>query len=186
MQSSIVLMIIGSDEPGLVEKLSRTIEQHDGNWVESRMTRLAGQFAGVLRVRVPQAQRDALTHAVAELEDQGLRVHVREAEDEAEASPTAAESGLLHLEMIGPDQPGLVHEISEALARREVNVHDLHTECFSAPMSGEPLFRAVADLAVPPRTSEDQLRAVVEEVGSAHALDVTLGHPEDDAVGVDA
>ena len=45
---------------GLVEALSQVVAQHDGNWLESRMARLGGQFAGILRVGVPDAQAVAM------------------------------------------------------------------------------------------------------------------------------
>ena len=46
MKISMVMTLIGKDRPGLVESLSRTVEEHGGNWEESRMAHLAGQFAG--------------------------------------------------------------------------------------------------------------------------------------------
>ena len=51
----LVLTLIGADRPGLVESLAKRVAAHRGNWVESRMAHLAGQFAGILRVEVPAA-----------------------------------------------------------------------------------------------------------------------------------
>ena len=52
MQTSLVLTVIGPDRPGIVEQLSDQVLAVGGNWEESRMTRLAGKFAGLLRVSV--------------------------------------------------------------------------------------------------------------------------------------
>ncbi|NCF90353.1 MAG: glycine cleavage system protein R, partial [Verrucomicrobiaceae bacterium] len=49
---SVILTVIGADKPGLVERLATIVADHHGNWLESRMARLAGQFAGILQVEV--------------------------------------------------------------------------------------------------------------------------------------
>ncbi|MFQ5349742.1 MAG: ACT domain-containing protein, partial [Thermoanaerobaculia bacterium] len=42
MQQTLVMTLIGRDRPGLVEALAAIIEEHGGNWEESRMVQLAG------------------------------------------------------------------------------------------------------------------------------------------------
>ena len=49
---SLVMTVIAPDRPGLVEALAATVASHQGNWVESRMAHLAGQFAGILHIEV--------------------------------------------------------------------------------------------------------------------------------------
>ena len=80
MSVSLVLTLIGEDKPGLVELLSQTVADHDGNWLESRMSRMAGRFAGILRAKVPDARAEALITALAALEAHGLRVDFARAE----------------------------------------------------------------------------------------------------------
>ena len=52
--TDLVLTLIGSDRPGLVEAVAEVIAGHGGNWLESRMAHLAGKFAGILRVEIPE------------------------------------------------------------------------------------------------------------------------------------
>ena len=73
---SLVVTVIGKDRPGLVELVSAVVEEHGGDWVESRMSRLAGEFAGILRVSVPAARADALSEGLEGLRSDGLRVVV--------------------------------------------------------------------------------------------------------------
>lgn len=56
----LVLTVIATDHPGLVERIAQCIASHGGNWLESRMSRMAGQFAGILRVAVPAEGYDEL------------------------------------------------------------------------------------------------------------------------------
>jgi glycine cleavage system regulatory protein len=169
MPTSLVVTVIGEDKPGLVEALSSTVAAHDGNWLESRMSHMAGKFAGIVRVEVPEASLDALVEALGGLDSAGLRVI-------AEPSPggTAPASGAFTLDLVGADQPGIVSEIARALSARGVNVEELATECTSAPMSGDPLFKATAVLRLPAGTSIDDLRRDLEELASSLMVDLSL------------
>ena len=76
MATSLVVTFVGPDRPGLVELLSKTIAAHGGNWLDSRMCALSGQFAGIVLARVPEADAAALRRALSELEGAGLKVLV--------------------------------------------------------------------------------------------------------------
>lgn len=65
MATYLVLTAIGDDRPGLVEQLALVVARNSGNWLESSMSQLAGKFAGILRVSVPDENVEKL---VSELE----------------------------------------------------------------------------------------------------------------------
>ena len=163
--ASLVLTLIGADRPGLVEALSQTIARCDGNWLDSRMARLAGKFAGILRVEVGEDRAAELTRELEQLTARGLRVIIEPSDD---AAPATSDQRTVHLELVGQDRPGIVREISQALAQRAVNVEELSSGCSSAPMSGERLFRASARLRVPNGLALHELRASLEQL--AHDL----------------
>jgi glycine cleavage system regulatory protein len=167
---SLVVTVIGKDRPGLVELVSAVVEEHGGDWVESRMSRLAGEFAGILRVSVPAAQADTLSKALEGLRSEGLRVVVERGIEE-----TVEEGHLIVLELIGSDRPGIVHKISEALAARGVNVEELNTECDGAPWSGDTLFKAMARLRAPRALDLDQLRESLEAIAGDLMVDISIG-----------
>lgn len=169
MSSTLVLTVIGSDRPGLVEALSDTVARHGGNWLESRMAHMAGKFAGILRVSVPPTEADALRAALTSLASTGLAVVV-ESGDLAAPEPAHR----MRLELLGADHPGIVREIARALAERGINVEELDTESVSAPMSGEPLFRATAELQAPASLSIEELRTKLEELAQDLMVDITL------------
>jgi glycine cleavage system regulatory protein len=170
VQTLLILTVIGADRPGIVESLSRIVNEHGGNWEASRMARLAGRFAGILEVSVPRERAAKLAGALTAMSAQGLKVVAEESE------PTAvAEARLLKLELVGNDRPGIIREISRALASRGVNVEELSTECENAPMTGGNLFRLTAELRSPPGLSVDDLRHVLEEVGHDLMVEVKLG-----------
>lgn len=170
MKSQLVLTLIGTDRPGLVEALAAKIAEHGGNWEESRMAHLAGKFAGILRVSVPARAAADLSRALTALEREGLRVVVEGAD-----RPPAGEAGArLRLDLVGSDRAGIVRDISQALARRGVNVDELHTSCEDTPMGGGQLFRATALLRVPDEAAVDELRAALEALADDLMVEVEL------------
>ena len=156
MQTTLVMTVIGADRTGLVEAVAKVVAEHGGNWLESRMCRLGGEFAGIVRVAIPTAQCHPLEAALTKLS--GLTIVVRG--DEPVQSPGSAV--LVSLEVVGQDRPGIVREITRALSAQGINVEELATECASAPMSGETLFQAKAKILVPASVTLAKLQQVLE------------------------
>jgi glycine cleavage system regulatory protein len=170
MQIPLVMTIIGPDRTGLVESVARVVADHGGNWLESRMCRLGGEFAGILRVEIPAEKKSVLLAALQKLQANGLQIIVR---DDA---PTAKkDSGkLTKLEIVGSDRPGIVREITSALARANVNVEEFFSEVVSAPMSGETLFKASARLQLPERCDLAALKKDLEKIAADLLVDVSF------------
>jgi glycine cleavage system regulatory protein len=168
--TDLVLTLIGSDRPGLVEAVALIVAEHGGNWLESRMTHLAGKFAGILRAELPPEQVPAAVKALAALEARGLKVVV-EAVPRAER---AAPQRTMDLELLGLDRPGIVREIAQLFASTGVNVEELVTDRKSAPMSGEMLFEARAHVHVPASTDLVKLRASLERIASDLMVEIKL------------
>jgi glycine cleavage system regulatory protein len=169
MQIPLVMTIISPDRTGLVEAVARAVADHGGNWLESRMCRLGGEFAGILRVELPAANKSALLAALHQLQANGLQIVVREA-----APVPAAASRQTKLEIIGADRPGIVREITSALARAGVNVEDFSSEVASAPMSGETLFKASARLQLPTHCDLAALKTDLERIAADLLVDVSF------------
>jgi glycine cleavage system regulatory protein len=174
--TDLVLTLIGPDRPGLVQAVAGIVADHGGNWLESRMTHLAGKFAGILRAELPDDRVTAVLGAFAALEGQGLKI-VAETVARAERGPRER---TMDLELLGLDRPGIVREIAQLLAGAGVNVEELTTNRTSAPMSGEMLFEARAHVHVPAATDVAGLRAALERVASDLMVEIKL---EDRAPG---
>jgi glycine cleavage system regulatory protein len=177
MSVHLVLTVLARDKPGVVEALSKTVSDHGANWLASRMARLGGEFAGIVQVTAPKANAAQLRVALAGLEAHGLRVQVEQSTGDG-AGVGVEGSTSLRLEVVGNDRPGIVREIAQALARREVNVDELATTCESAAMSGEVLFRATARLNVPGHVTVDSLAEELEKIATDLMVDLTLDEPE--------
>src|SRR6478736_5073980 len=103
MGISLVVTVIGNDRPGIVERLSEVVLAAGANWEESRMARLAGKFAGILRISVAAARADALAAGLRALASDGLTVVV---ESSGEVSVETFRT--VRLELVGNDHPGII------------------------------------------------------------------------------
>ncbi len=167
MQTHLVLTVIGRDRPGLVSAVSETIAAGGGNWLDTRMASLSGQFAGMLLVAIAPEKADALVASLGKLEAQGLRFIIAKSDEE---TPTAGHT--LLLELIGLDRPGIIRDISHVLADLNVSIVELESERVSGSFSGQAMFKAKARLTLPDGLDVDDLRRSLEAL--AHELMVDL------------
>ncbi|WP_308367930.1 MULTISPECIES: ACT domain-containing protein [unclassified Microbulbifer] len=167
MQQHLVISLISDDKPGVVEKLSAAVAENGGNWEDSRMAHFAGKFAGILRVSVSADACQGLREALEALADEGYRIQIEES--------LAVASGplqTLNLKLVGNDRPGIVREISRALAARQINMEQLETGCSSVPGSGEPLFTAECTIGVAEDMDLDGLRDELDEIADELGVEI--------------
>lgn len=169
MRTSLVITLVGEDRPGIVDEISAIVLAAGANWEESRMARLAGKFAGILRITADEAGAGELAQALTALDSHGLRVVV-----EASAAGPQPQFRTIGLELVGHDRPGIVREIARVLAGAGVNIEEFETELTSAPDSGDVLFRGRACLRTPPHVTLGTLRAALEAVATDLMVDLTL------------
>ncbi|MCX6885869.1 MAG: ACT domain-containing protein [Verrucomicrobia bacterium] len=170
MQNTLVMTMIGQDRPGLVEQVADVVAEHGGNWLESSMSRLGGHFAGILRVEIPKERETALLKDLGLLAAKGITVVAHSDGSRQEA----VEGQHYVLEIVAQDRPGIVRQITSALADYGVNVEGLETECASAAMSGETMFTARAGIRIPPGSDIAAIRQTLEKIASDLIADMKL------------
>ena len=177
MLATLVMTVIGPDRPGLVQMVAARVADHGGNWLESRMCRLGGQFAGILRVEVAGNRRDELVQALRALEVDGLGVIIHAEGGTQPAAGDGARGGVLAtIELVGHDRPGILRSVSGVFAGHGVNVEELSSERVSAPMGGGTLFQARATVFVPSGVKLADVRADLERIAADLMVDLKL-HP---------
>jgi glycine cleavage system regulatory protein len=144
--------IISKDRSGLVQTLAQVIADHSGNWIDSSMARLGGEFAGILRVDVSECLVASFEKSLAALADHGIAVTVRR-----DSAATSSHGRRVHLNLTGADHPGIVREVSSALACHRVSIDELHTAVRPGSRTGEPLFTAQAIVILPAGLTTDEL-----------------------------
>ncbi|WP_045860562.1 glycine cleavage system protein R [Teredinibacter purpureus] len=171
MLKNLIVTLISDDKPGIVESVASVITQHHGNWLESQLAKLAGKFAGVVRIQVDASNEAALAAALNEMSNQRMTVLVDECN---ETTASADTNQTLHFHATGPDRPGIVKEISSALALYQINLEKLDTRLSSMPYSGDPLFEAEGIMAVPTSLNRSDLTEKLDDIADELAMDIVL------------
>ena len=165
----LVLTLIGPDRPGIVDSVSEAVAAHGGNWLESRMAHLAGKFAGVLCVEVPDEHAAALEEALGRLKASGLTIVV-----ERSAPLEMPGQHAMEIELLGLDRAGLVHEISALLASHRINVEELVTDRTTAAHSGDPMFHAHVRVFIPETVDVAAVRRGLERLAGDLMVEIRL------------
>lgn len=173
MTSRVILTAIGNDRPGLTQALADAVYRTGGNWLESHLSHLGSHYVGSVLVDIDEASMQALEEAVRNVGASGLHVSIVPAVDEPTYSHTPGAP--LTIEVVGQDRPGIVREVSSALAGLAVNIEDLVTMTENGAWSGERLFRAHARVSLPSGVSSDQVSAALEAISGEIMVDFSVG-----------
>jgi glycine cleavage system regulatory protein len=172
MNAYLVVTITCPDRPGIVERITEAMSGFAANWEESRLSRLGGDFAGIVRISVPEEQAEGLANAIRALADEEFTVVVKIAR-QTEAA-TAGVDSLCELRLAGADHEGIVHRVSSYLAEQGVNVENMETEVSRAPVSASPLFHMEAQIKVPADLPVAELRTSLAQIGEELGVDIEV------------
>jgi glycine cleavage system transcriptional repressor len=158
-----VVTLNGADRRGIVHRFTAEVSKHGGNFEESRMVRLGGEFAIMSLLTVSTERLEELRKAL-EGAFPDYSVTCRETREEPVVETDVR---MLEISVEGPDQPGIVRSLTEALVPFQAHIESMETETVPAPFAGWPLFRLKAQVSVPRSTSvgtlEEALSREVEE-----------------------
>jgi glycine cleavage system regulatory protein len=167
----LVMTLIGDDRPGLINAAAQAVAANGGTWLESRLARLSGKFAGIVLIGAPPANVDKVMDALRRLEIVGLKVAVERGGEAA--APTTGRS--LELEIVGHERPGIVRDLTDTLNKLGVNIEEFSSDVESAPFSGVEMFRAKVSARLPDTLSLEQVTDTLERLAGEIMVDLKLG-----------
>ncbi len=174
MKTDLIITFTSLDKPGVVETLTRTVAAHRGNWEESRLARLCGDFAGIARVSVAEENQSALIEALVALGNDDMQVSVRV----GSASSAVANGRRIRLRCTGADTEGIANSISRFLSVRRVNVEEMVTSIVPAPTTGTPVFNMSCEISLPSDIQEEDVRQPLAALAGELGVDITLDGTE--------
>jgi len=154
----VVLTAIGDDRPGLVQELAAFALERGASIEESRMLNMRGQFAIAVLFA---GSEDAVARVERELDEleQITSLAVR-ATPVPEPAPAPRRTYRISARAL--DQPGLVHQIADALRGCAANIESVETTLEPAPVSGTPIF--AMEIIVAPGNGLDEIKGALETV----------------------
>lgn len=161
----LVISCIGPDKTGLVDSLSKIINNHQGNWQVSSLHHLSGFFAGVIEVAVDERNCQDLMTALQKMS--GLHCQIELVKNEAEKVNTS-----LMLELTANDRAGIIQEISSVIHQQGGNLIKLVSSQQSAPHTGQLMFNAKVQIAMN-ESDLDELIEALEHIADDLMVDIT-------------
>jgi glycine cleavage system regulatory protein len=172
MKPKLILSAVGSDRPGLTQRLAEAVYAAGGNWLESHLSRLGGKYVGSVLVEIEAERMAELQAAIEGVDSAGLHVTIVPAGDR---EPETGER--LRIELVGQDRPGIVREVTTVLAGLGVNIEDFDSRPEMSSMSGQRLFAAAARLSLPAGVSAESVRDALEAISGEIMVDFVIGDP---------
>lgn len=168
MSTSLVLTISSHDRPGIMSRLSTTIAENDGNWMESRMARLAGQFVGIICIECERGKEDDLRSSLGSLSNEGIHVHILGQGDLTDYPFTRH----LKIDIFGNDRPRIVSQLAKAISSAGANIEELNTSIESAAMSGQPIFHACGTICLLESADDETIISAIEDISDDLTIEV--------------
>ena len=154
-RSHLLLTIVGPDRIGFVDEVTSLIVARGANVEESRMARLAGEFAALVLISIPEDRFDDLTLDLNALRSRGMQVAFRLVSQER--ATAFGDCRVFDLTVTGADHEGIIRSVAHELTLLGVNIADLKSEVVNAPETGGPLFNMTARIQVPSTLPTDRL-----------------------------
>jgi glycine cleavage system transcriptional repressor len=171
MSQLIVLSAIGTDRTGVVQDITKVILACGGNIEESRMTTLGAEFAVLMLVSGNWHTLSRLETALDKLTaDNNLTISIRKTgnrENQDARMPYA-------VDVVSLDQQGIVFNLADFFASRDIEIADVATRSYSAAHTGSPMFSVQMAVNVPSGVSISQLRDDFMELCDRLNLDALL------------
>ncbi len=171
MSQLIVLSAIGSDRTGVVQDITQVILSCGGNIEESRMTTLGSEFAVLMLVSGNWHTLTRLESALEKLTKNGdLAVSIRKTGARASREDRMPYA----VDVVSLDQQGIVFNLADFFAARDVEIADVSTRRYSAAHTGAPMFALQMAINIPTTVPISLLRDEFLELCDRLNLDAIL------------
>jgi len=165
---TVVITAAGPDRVGVVHEMATQLGPC--NVEDSRMTVLGGEFAIILRVTLaadttPEALRESLTKALPD--------YILSLRETSQPVPlVTSKYKICQISLEGPDQPGVVKELSAIIVKHKASIQDLNTETTMAPFSGYRIFSMKTTIAIPLNYDATAIRKDLRNLEDRLGVDV--------------
>ena len=171
MSQLIVISAIGTDRAGVVQDISRVILACGGNIEESRMATLGSEFAMLLLVSGQWHTLSRLEKSLEKLVDQDeLTFTIRK----TDVHSTREDRLPYAVDVVALDQQGIVFNLAEFLAARDIEIADVATRRYAAAHTGAPMFAVQMAVNIPASLNLAHLREEFLELCDRMNLDAIL------------
>ncbi|HYA38471.1 MAG TPA: glycine cleavage system protein R [Candidatus Methylomirabilis sp.] len=171
MKKYFVISALGKDRPGIVNQLSQIVLDCGCNIEDSRMTVLGGEFAMLIMV---SGHWSAITRLERQLPALEKKLELTILSKHTESRATAQDRVPYVVDVVVMDHPGIVRDVADFFASREINIEELSTWTYPAAHTGTPMFSLNMTVSIPASVHIGRLRDEFTGFCDNLNLDATL------------
>ena len=171
-----VVTAVGADRPGIVAAVTTPLAELGCNLEDSSSTILQGHFAMMVVVAAPAGvSQPALSEAI-QRHTTPLAVAITVSPVPAAAKPPAS----THLlSVYGADRPGIVRDVAQFLAGRQIDITELQTRLLGRHQA---VYVSLLEVAVPVGADLPALSAALEALSGQLGVEISLRPAETDTL----
>lgn len=156
MKSVFISTITGPDSLGIIKSLAEVTRSVGGEWITSKVMKLDGQFAALMKVSIEEENENRLNEELVKHFPELTFVNA------AVLSQTQKPSKIVNLEIDCKDRPGLTKDINNILSSLDLIVENMEFNRVHVSTIGEAVFSAKLALAVSEETDSEALAEEIE------------------------
>ena len=171
MQNLLAISAMGANRAGLIEPIVRAIRECGCAIDESRMSVMGDRFMMMVLLSGTWDAVAKIENLVPRLE-QDLNITI--VSQRATARTPAHDLMPYAVEVIAVEQIGIVHQIAQFFARRDINIEDMYSGNYAAAHTGTPMFSLHMTISIPTNISIAAMRSDFMDFCDQHNLDAIM------------
>ena len=148
----IIIYVKGPDRVGIVSEIAENITSFGGNIENSKMIKLEHKFYMILLVNINNKNLQYIEKDLSQIEDLEINIEVTKKEKVLNSNTTFS------FILKGADNEGIVYKFTKILSDLDINILDMETKLFNAPVTGHPLFYMESKISIPKHIALDDLK----------------------------
>ncbi len=166
------VFVLGTDGPGIVADITRALFELGANINDSSHTIIGNQFAMLLLISaMPNYTAEKIQSAFQEItKNRGLTIHTHKLSPDDIHRKNLDPGQLCVIHLYGADKPGIVYQVTNLLAKNNVNITDLSTRRFGSET--KPIYIMYLEAEVPNNVDTRKLGSDLNNI--AESLNVEI------------
>ncbi|MBI3591195.1 MAG: ACT domain-containing protein [Candidatus Melainabacteria bacterium] len=160
------IFVLGTDGTGIVADISKALFELGANINDSSHTIIGNQFAMLLLISTgPGYTLEKIQNVFQDIcKKRNLTIHVHELKDEDIYRKSHEMGQLCVIHLYGADKPGIVYQVTNLLAKNNVNITDLSTRRFGNETN--PIYIMYLEAEVPTAVDTRKLGSDLNKIAA--------------------
>ncbi len=171
MHQQLALTVLGSQNPGLVEKLTRTIRDSGAGILDSRMTAMGDEFTILMLLGGPWDAIAKIEAVLPRLEKEfdAKICHKRTGQHVSKNNRTP-----YAIEIVCHEQNGVIHDVFGFFTSNNITLQELYANTYQAAHTQASMFSIHMIVNIPVESSIASVRSDFLEFCDLHNLDAIM------------